>query len=228
MTEQSRFQPTYSILGATTELIRCRLTMKNFAWNEHWLMFIPYGVLKEVRAAIFSLRSCSRAGKLFDMMLPVIFGVSLYGEKLNWKPQRKVCPFPALAVDLMPPAAQRFFTTILPLITVAFMFLWHAGLGQPGVLRATPVGSAYFSVGTVACYSEVGADVRLCAAPVSHSCRSSTAQADGGWRKDQRHLVSASALSLQTAQAKAGSFSSSAYPSCFRHTSTRESCSPSW
>lgn len=30
------------------ELMKCRLTLKNFAWNQHWLMFVPYGVLKEV------------------------------------------------------------------------------------------------------------------------------------------------------------------------------------
>jgi len=31
------------------ELMKCRLTLKNFAWNQHWLMFVPYGLLKEVR-----------------------------------------------------------------------------------------------------------------------------------------------------------------------------------
>ena len=31
--------------------MKCRLTLKNFAWNQHWLMFVPYGVLKEVGGA---------------------------------------------------------------------------------------------------------------------------------------------------------------------------------
>ena len=34
---------------AVTELLQCRLTMKNFAWNEHWSMFLSYGLLREVR-----------------------------------------------------------------------------------------------------------------------------------------------------------------------------------
>jgi hypothetical protein len=33
---------------AVTELLHCRLTLKNFAWNEHWLMFLTNGFLKEV------------------------------------------------------------------------------------------------------------------------------------------------------------------------------------
>jgi hypothetical protein len=59
VTDQQLFQPTYAIIGATTELLRCRLTLKNFAWNEHWLMFVPYGMLKEVpnvHAAVFPAR----------------------------------------------------------------------------------------------------------------------------------------------------------------------------
>jgi len=35
---------------AITELLQCRFTMKNFAWNEHWVMFISYGLLREVRS----------------------------------------------------------------------------------------------------------------------------------------------------------------------------------
>jgi hypothetical protein len=50
VTDHLRYQGYPSSLGATTELMRCRFTLKNFAWNEHWLMFLPYGVGKEARA----------------------------------------------------------------------------------------------------------------------------------------------------------------------------------
>ena len=49
--DPAKYNETYSVISATTELSRCRLTLKNFAWNDHWLMFIPYGILKEVRAS---------------------------------------------------------------------------------------------------------------------------------------------------------------------------------
>ncbi len=81
-----------------TELLQCRLTLKNFAWNEHWLMFIPYGVLKEVRprARVHTLAVCADTqsgqlrSQLYDMMVPVIFGLGLFGVKLGWSRGRKV------------------------------------------------------------------------------------------------------------------------------------------
>jgi len=50
-----------SALQGVTELLQCRLTIKNFAWNQHWLMFIPYGVLKEVRPPAGPARRCAHS-----------------------------------------------------------------------------------------------------------------------------------------------------------------------
>ena len=44
-------------LQAVTELLQCRLTMKNFAWNQHWSMFLSYGLLREVRPGARALAS---------------------------------------------------------------------------------------------------------------------------------------------------------------------------
>ena len=49
ITNQPLYESNPSILGAISELMLCRITLKNFAWNEHWLMFLPYGVGKEAR-----------------------------------------------------------------------------------------------------------------------------------------------------------------------------------
>ena len=45
---------------------------------------------------------------------------------------------------------------MLPVLCVLFVVFWHAGLGQPGVLRATPGGGLFFALVTIACYVEVG------------------------------------------------------------------------
>ena len=47
--DPAKYNETYSIVTATTELMRCRIALKDFAWNDHWLMFIPYGIVKEAR-----------------------------------------------------------------------------------------------------------------------------------------------------------------------------------
>ena len=40
-----RCSDVLSCAKAMTELLQCRLTIKNFAWNQHWVMFISYGFL---------------------------------------------------------------------------------------------------------------------------------------------------------------------------------------
>jgi hypothetical protein len=91
------------------------------------------------------------------MMIPVITGVSMYGEKLRWNPRRKVCSVGMVITASPDSSTQIFFTVALPVLTMFFMVMWHAGLGQPGVLRATPGGQIYFYAATLACYVEIGA-----------------------------------------------------------------------
>jgi hypothetical protein len=110
---------------------------------------------------------------------------------------------------------QFFFTHTLPLLLVAFMILWHAGLGQPGVLRATIMGQIVFYSSTFLCYIEVSRLLRNMDAESRVSVH---------WRVLARGTGSA----LWPAKGiPAGSSSSSALPSSTRRTSTRRS-SPTW
>ena len=58
-------------------------------------MFLSYGLLREVRLA-HALVSASRQltpphnSQLYELMLPVIFAVNLFGERLAWTRARRV------------------------------------------------------------------------------------------------------------------------------------------
>ena len=60
---QAAGELTLHPLQAVTELLQCRLTMKNFAWNQHWSMFLSYGLLREVRPRARASRSCASWAK---------------------------------------------------------------------------------------------------------------------------------------------------------------------
>lgn len=47
--------------------MQCRLTLKNFAWNQHWFLVVALGGMKEI----------------YDMMVPVTFAYAFFGESLG-------------------------------------------------------------------------------------------------------------------------------------------------
>lgn len=125
---------------AVTELLQCRFTMKNFAWNEHWTMFLSYGLLKEARQTCLPCRTQRARSKrlplaphqLYDLMVPVIFALNLFGEKLQWSRPRKVrrwCRRTARAAGTHGGSCHRCqiaYTIGIPLAVAVFLLFWHA------------------------------------------------------------------------------------------------------
>lgn len=52
---------------------------------------------------------------------------------------------------------QRVLLYGLPALATAFLFIYHIGLGQPGLLRGSLLGTVFFYVSTFYCYYRVGA-----------------------------------------------------------------------
>jgi hypothetical protein len=100
-------------------------------------MFISYGLLKEVRGSprnrcVFAGRLTRLPPQLYDLMVPIIFAMNLFGEKLAWPRRRKVpCARGALLsahllIGCLHPLPQIAFGVGVPLLVSAFMLFWHA------------------------------------------------------------------------------------------------------
>lgn len=57
---------------------------------------------------------------------------------------------------------QRFLLFGQPAIAALFSFVYHIGLGQPGLLRGTLLGTVLFYTSTGYCYWKVGAPLSSC------------------------------------------------------------------
>jgi hypothetical protein len=63
-------------------------------------MFATYGVAKEARKCGSEPTHASDtlpvlSTQLFDLMMPIILALALYGDKLKWAPRRKARPLDA-------------------------------------------------------------------------------------------------------------------------------------
>jgi hypothetical protein len=71
---------------------------------------------------------------MYDLMVPVIFAMNLFGGKMEWKRSRQACAAPpsvAVAVaqvsldKLHLHPAQLCFNVGLPIVIAAFLLVWH-------------------------------------------------------------------------------------------------------
>lgn len=79
----------------------------------------------------------------YEMTVPLTFGLAFWGDRLG-----------------MPAARRAAYVYGLPCVFALFVLLWHAGLGQPAVLRSSAPGTAVFYTILGCCALEVALRVR--------------------------------------------------------------------